>query len=213
MRVKKSVKEKRAKQIPLKGITGKVKPSVQDMLIAKGLAEGKKKGEALVAAGVSPKNARSNSREILGRPGVQAALNKTLRKAGITTERIAEVLAQGLAATKVISANMLVVASETGGPEKEKPCKDGYILDATEAADTEAAETRVFVRVEDFAVRHKYLETSIDLLDLTPKQDSLITEERVTMTEEENLIDQAERSAGTRNTARYMVRREKQQST
>jgi hypothetical protein len=203
----KAKKKKIKKQLRLKGINGKVKPSPQDLLIAKNLAEGKKKGEALKLAGVSPASARSNSAEILARPGVRAALAMTLEDAGITTKRIAECLNEGLSATKIISANLLVL---NAGEEKEMPCVNGFI-DATAKESEDEGSEKTLIRVEDFAVRHKYLETSCKLLDLFPREGSVVTEERVTVTEERNLIDQAEGEAGKRDISRYMVRREQKQ--
>lgn len=131
-------------------------------MIAKNLAEGKKKGEALIAAGVSPASARSNSAEILARPGVRAALATALDDAGVTTERIAKVLDEGLSATRIMSATLEVLNESD---ETELPRKDGYI-DATQIDE----ERKVFVRVEDFAVRHKYLDTSCKLLGLFPDE-------------------------------------------
>jgi len=204
MTVNKTTKPKKPRQIPLKGIKGKIKPTAQQLLIAKGLVEGKKKGAALIGAGVPKGSARSNSALILGKPGIQVALKQTLQDAGVTTKRIAEVLNEGLSATKVIVANLLVI----GKDGSDLPDKNGDILDGTETT----AESKQFIRVEDFAVRHKYLETSCKLLDLFPTEGSVTTEERVTVSEEKNLIDQAEESVGKRNISRYMVKRERTQS-
>ncbi len=196
-------KKKKARQLRLKGISGiKIKPTAQDIKIAEGLAAGKKKNESLVDAGVSPENARSNSAELLARPGVRAALSEALDKANVNIDRVAQALNEGLSATKIISANLLVIAEDG---KEELPVKDGYI-DATDEA-----KQKEFIRVEDFAVRHKYLETSIKLLDLFPAEGSVITEERVTISEERNLIDQAESEAAKRDISRYMVTRERQQ--
>ena len=193
--------KKKARQLRLKGISGiKIKPTEQDIKIAAGLAAGKKKNEALTDAGVSPENARSNSAELLGRPGVRAALAEALDKASVNIDRVAQALNEGLSATKIISANLLVIAEDG---KEVLPIKDGYI-DATDEA-----KQKEFIRVEDFAVRHKYLETSIKLL--FPAEGSVITEERVTISEERNLIDQAEAKAAKRDISRYMVTRERQQ--
>lgn len=153
--------KKKSRQMRLKGINGKVRPTPQELLIAKNLAEGKKKGEALIAAGVSPASARSNSAEILARPGVRAALAVALDDAGITTERIAKKLDEGLDATKIISANLIVVGEDG---KQELPIKNGYV-DATEES------KRIeLVLVKDFQTRHRYLETSCKLMGLFPDE-------------------------------------------
>lgn len=190
----KRTKVAKVKKIPgqqrLKGITGKVKPSPQDLLIAKNLAEGKKKGEALIGAGVSPGNAKSNSAEILARPGVQAAIKLTMQGAGITTELIAQKLREGLSATKVISANLLLLSSD----------RPDEIIDATVIAESDRE--KALIRVEDFPVRHRYLETSCKLLDLFPR-DGSGPQGGMDPAEEHNLIAQAEQEAGKHDTSRY----------
>jgi hypothetical protein len=150
---------------------------------------------------VTPASARSNSAEIINRPGVRAALAVAMDDAGVTTERIAQVLNEGLSATKIISANLLI-ADEDG--KEELPCTNGYI-DATK--ENSAVE---LVRVEDFSVRHKYLETSCKLLDLFPREATPGSPD-LPAGEEANLIKQAEEAAGQRDISRYTVIRERSQ--
>lgn len=201
MKKKSKAKKKQIKrQLRLKGINPAVKPTEQDVKIAQNLAAGMKKGEALIAAGISPENARSNSAEIIGRPGVRAALALALDEAGVGLTRIAQVLNEGLSATKIISANLLVT-DENG--KEELPCTNGFV-DAT--AESAAKE---FIRVEDFSVRHKYLETSCKLLDLFPREAAPGSPD-LPPDEEMNLIKQAEAAVGQRDISRYTVIRERQ---
>jgi len=204
MNVKKETKKKKAKkprQIPLKGISGKVKPTPQQLLIAKGLVEGKKKGEALVGAGVSPANARSNSAEILSQPGVKVAVRQVLQEAGVTPEKLGKVLNEGLAATKVISANLLVLGKE----DSEVPCVDGF-LDTTKMEPAE--QEKIFIRVEDFPTRHRYLETGLKLLEMVPTEKTPGAPD-LQPGEELNMIAQAEAEAAKRDITKFTVIRER----
>jgi hypothetical protein len=205
MSVKKKAQKKKIKrQLRLKGINGKIKPTPQDIRIAKELVKpGVKKGEALIAAGVSPASARSNSAEIIARPGVQAALVTAMAEAGVTTERIAQVVNEGLSATKIINVNLLVLGTEE---KKDMPCKDG-IIDATKAE--EPLIEKAFVRVEDYATRHSYVRTASELLDLFPAKDNPGAPD-MPPGEESRMIEQAEQAAGSRDISRYTVIRERQ---
>jgi hypothetical protein len=199
MSVQKAKKKKVKKQLRLKGINGKIKPSAQDIRIAKELVKpGVKKGEALVAAGVSPASARSNSSEIIARPGVQAALVMAMTEAGVTTERIAQVVNEGLAATKIITTNLLVL-------DKDIPRKDGFI-DSTKK--DEPLIEKAFVRVEDYPTRHAYVRTAAELLDLFPAKGLPGTPD-MPPEEEQNMIARAEASAKERDISRYTVIRDR----
>lgn len=188
----KAKRKKQQKQLKLKGISAKIKPTPQDVLIAKNLvAAGMRRGKALVAAGVSPKSAAKNSAEYCNRPGVRAALAMALEEAGVTIETVAEKLDEGMRATKVISANLLVL----GKADKI----EGGIIDATEDSKASSA----FVRVEDFPTRHKYLETSCKLLDLYPREQD--PGGGLPPDEELGIIERAEQAAGTRDISRYTV--------
>jgi len=66
------------------------------------------------------------------------------------------------------------------------------------------------VRVEDFSVRHKYLETSCKLLDLFPREATPGSPD-LPPGEEASLIKQAEEAAGQRDISRYTVIRERSQ--
>jgi hypothetical protein len=200
MSVQKAKKKKVKKQLRLKGINGKIKPSAQDIRIAKELVKpGVKKGEALVAAGVSPASARSNSSEIIARPGVQAALVMAMAEAGVTTERIAQVVNEGLGATKIITTNLLVLDKDI------LPRKDGFI-DSTKK-DGPLIE-KAFVRVEDYPTRHAYVRTAAELLDLFPAKGLPGTPD-MPLEEEQNMIARAEASARERDISRYTVIRDR----
>lgn len=194
----KAQKKKTAKQLRLKGINPKVRPTKRDVAIAEGLAAGMKKGEALVAAGFAPATARANSAEIIGRPGVRAALAMALDRADVGVDRVAQALNEGLAATKVISANLLMVAEGDELPE---------VIDATQ---DDATKQRAFIRVEDFSVRHKYLETSCKLLDLFPATGQQQGGPDLPPDEELDMIKKAEAAVGQRDISRYTVIRERQ---
>jgi hypothetical protein len=198
MSVMKAKKKKIKKQLRLKGINGKIKPSAQDIRIAQELIKpGVKKAKALEAAGIPPGSARSNSAEICSRPGVRAALAMAMEEAGVTTTKIATVLNEGLAATKIMSVNLLVLEKDT------LPRKDGIIDATTEEPQIEKA----FVRVEDYPTRHSYLRTASELLDLFPAKDAPGSPD-IAPSEERNLIEQAEKAAEGRDISRYTVIRE-----
>lgn len=192
----KAKKKRQQRQLRLKGIGGKIRPTPQDILIARALASGAKKGKACMAGGVSEKSAAKNSAEILAKPGVRAALAMAMDEAGVTTERIAQSLNEGLGATKVISANLLVLG-------KADKIESG-IIDATEGSPASQA----FVRVEDYPTRHRYLETGCKLLDLFPR-DGAPGGPDLDPAEEANLIRQAEAAVGNRDISRYTVIRER----
>lgn len=164
-------------------------------MIAKNVIVGKmKKGKALEAAGLSPAAARSNSAEIFRRPGVQAAMQLVMEEAGITPQVIAQKLNEGLNATKVISANLLMLG-ETGKPDE--------IIDATAIAGAERE--KALIRVEDFPVRHKYLETSCKLMDLFPRE-GVPGAGGMDPQAEQDMIMQAEQEAAKFDTSRYLKR-------
>jgi hypothetical protein len=100
-------RKKKIKKIPgqpkLKGLSGiAVRPTEQDIKIAEGIARGLSKKDALLAAGVSEKNARSNSADLTSAPGVQKALRDAFETAHVGVDRIAQVISEGLQATKVV---------------------------------------------------------------------------------------------------------------
>ena len=121
--------------------------TVKERKLVKGIAEGKTKKQAAIDAKYSPRSAGSIASETLRKPDVQAALVKALDNAGVTDERIAEVITDGLKANRVISAR--VVHS-----------RPHSIEDGEQEADER---TDDFVEVPDHATRHRFVETVIDV--------------------------------------------------
>ena len=115
--------------------------SERDRKTIKGILRGESVPKAMEKAGFTKNTARvacgKKARELA--PTIQ----KLMEKQGITNQRLCKVLDDGLRATKVISAN--VIAQNGEG-----------------MADAHAM-TKDFVEVDDFAVRHKYLETGLKL--------------------------------------------------
>lgn len=102
--IKAKIKKGKKGQIPLKGISGiAIKPTVQDIKIAEGLAKGLGKIEALKEAGIAETNARSNSATLTNTPGVNKALQEALGRAQVGIDRIAQTIDEGLNATKVVT--------------------------------------------------------------------------------------------------------------
>jgi len=95
------------------------------------IAEGDSVSKAMLKAGYSPATAKNPS-ELTERIGFR----ELLEIAGVSDEKLAEVLNNGLNATRVISA--------VGGKEANGATTD-------------------FIEVPDYAVRHKYLETGLKL--------------------------------------------------
>lgn len=103
--IKKKIKKKKG-QLRLKGLSGiAVNPTEQEIKIAEGLAKGLSKKDALVDAGISESNARSNSAELTSTPGVNKAFRDALARAQVGVDRIAGVVDAGLKATKVIGVD------------------------------------------------------------------------------------------------------------
>jgi len=108
-----------------------------------GLAAGKTQKQAAIDAGYSQKSADCLAYQTLQKATVQTAFQKILEKQGITDEKLGEVLAEGLDATKVIACN--VIAPNAEG------MKDANSM------------TKDFIDVPDFIARHKFLDTALKL--------------------------------------------------
>ena len=101
--IKPKVKKKKG-QLRLKGISGiPVLVTARDVKIAEGIISKKGKIKSLVDAGVSEKNARSNSAELIKAPGVQKAINEALDRVDAGLDRIATVIDRGLDAKKLVT--------------------------------------------------------------------------------------------------------------
>lgn len=114
--------------------------SLRERKFIKALAEGQPPTTAMRTAGYSAHTARWGSGKKLREPKIQEAIQKLMETNGLTDDRLLHVLAHGLEATKVMSANVTATC-------------DGV---------TDAHSTTENV-VEDHAVRHKYLETALKL--------------------------------------------------
>jgi len=111
--------------------------TIREKRLIKGVVSGLTGAEAARRAGYSAKSASQLASETLAKPKVQSALLAAMEKAGITDDRIAQVMDEGLKANRVVSARVTN--------------KDAEV------------DTDDFIEVPDHAVRHKFLETAIDV--------------------------------------------------
>jgi phage terminase small subunit len=119
----------------------KIKPTLKQERFVKELTKGKTLYRAGLDAGYSHNTAKNARDEILEKPGTQTAIQKLrgkLEEIGIDNNYIANVIAEGLVANRVIST--------IGGKQAD-------------------SETVDFVDVPDHAVRHKFLETTLKIKD------------------------------------------------
>lgn len=95
---------------------------------------------------------RNSARAIGGENLANLSIDKVMEAQGLTDEFLIEKLNEGLQATKVISANIVQIKSD----------------DPTVKQKEAHSKTQDFVDVEDYAVRHKYLETALKLKNKFP---------------------------------------------
>ena len=117
----------------------KQKLSIRQQKAKREILKGTPARKALRIAGYSPKTADKDSKAVLAKLGIA----ELMEKRGLTDDRLLDVLADGLKANKVISANII---NKSG---------DGM-------ADAHST-TKDFIDVEDHHTRHKYLETGLKL--------------------------------------------------
>ena len=79
-----------------------MRASIKERKLVQGVLQGKSVRQAAKEAGYAESTANVKSYGILKRPRVQSLLTDALERAGITPDRLAHVLAEGLQATKVI---------------------------------------------------------------------------------------------------------------
>ena len=79
-----------------------MRASIKERKLVQGVLQGKSVRQAAKEAGYAESTANVKSYGILKRPRVQSLLTDALERAGITPDRLAHVLADGLLATKVI---------------------------------------------------------------------------------------------------------------
>lgn len=98
---------------------------------------------AMRTAGYSDYTARSKAVPKVRESKIAETIQELMDRKGITDERLLDVLEDGLKATKVISA-MVIAKSGEGMADANSMTKD-------------------FVEVDDYAVRHKYMETGLKM--------------------------------------------------
>ncbi len=116
---------------------------VRKQIIKKKLLEGSTKKDALLAAGYPLSTATKKGTSICKPIMEDPDFIKTLRDRGMTDDKLADVAVEGLDATKVISA-MVIMPSGEGMKEASGMTKD-------------------FIEVPDYDARHKFLVTGLKL--------------------------------------------------
>lgn len=99
--------------------------------------------DILMEAGFAETTANSNAKGVIGKSGIQTAIQQAMRDAGITRGLLMGKVKEGLDATKVISA--VIVSGKNAKGEDANPG------------------THDFVDVPDFMARHKYVDTALKL--------------------------------------------------
>ena len=79
-----------------------MRASIKERKLVQGVLQGKSVRQAAKDAGYARSTAEVKSYGILKRPRVQSLLTDALERAGITPDRLAHVLAEGLQATKIM---------------------------------------------------------------------------------------------------------------
>ena len=117
----------------------KKKLNIRERKFIKAVVSGETPTEAMRIAGYKETTARFKSGAKLTK--VMPTIQQLMEKRGLTDDYLLQVAEEGLKATKVISANIIAKSGES-------------MADANSM-------TKDFIDVEDYAVRHKYLETSL----------------------------------------------------
>lgn len=129
--------------------------NIRERNFVKGLIKGLTPTEAMRQAGYAETTAMHKQSEKLAKVG--DVLQAELEKVGLDETYLAHKLKEGCEATKQISCNVII---------------NGHLSANEQDAMKPAHEmTKDFVEVEDFAVRHKYVETSLKLKGYLQKQD------------------------------------------
>lgn len=143
----------------------------------KALAQGTTPTQAMREAGYAEYTAKAKAGKKVRESRIQETIQAIMELTGISDERLLEVLSQGLRATKVISANIIAKSGES--------MADAHSM------------TRDFIEVDDYAVRHKYLETALklngylrDRIDMAHmKPEGALTEIKVVLVEANHAKD------------------------
>lgn len=115
------------------------KLTTKQRLFIKYKAQGMSGAEAARKAGYSPKAASVQASENLAKPNVREAFLTAMEKAGITDDKLVDVIKEGLQASRTISA---IPGTEANGGTVD------------------------FVDVPDHHARHKFLKTAVDIKGL-----------------------------------------------
>jgi hypothetical protein len=110
--------------------------NIRQRKLIKLTVEGKKRKEAGIEAGFSPKTAESQASQTLAKPNVREAFLAAMDKAGITDDRLAKVMDEGL------KANRAVVGTDATG------------------------KTMDFMDVPDHSTRHKFFDSATKIKGL-----------------------------------------------
>ncbi len=129
---------------PVKPTKTKAVQKIREQIIKKAIIEGKSNAEACRLAGYAETTVSSKATEIVDRVvGKSGGISAVMDEAGISDRKLVKKLAEGLDATKVISA---VLIAPSGEEMKEA-----------------SGATKDFIEVPDFIARHKYIESGLKL--------------------------------------------------
>jgi phage terminase small subunit len=115
------------------------KLNIREKLFIKNLACGMSQAEAAIKAGYSKKYADSFASRKVRESKVALAFAEILDKHGVTDDRIASVISEGLEAMKVISCNVI----------------------AEESKEDANSMTKDFIDVPDWLARHKFVDSTL----------------------------------------------------
>jgi len=124
--------------------------NVRERKFIKNLAHGMFQKDAAIKAGYSPGTAEALASRKIKEPQVVTAMQQALEKHGISDDRLADVIKNGIDANKVISANVI---SENG-----EGMKDANSM------------TKDFVEVPDWQSRHRFVDTALKLKNSYPAE-------------------------------------------
>jgi hypothetical protein len=113
-----------------------------------------KTGNGSESARVAGYKNRHSAYETLTNPHIISLFEELMEKEGITDKKLIALIFEGLNATKVISAQVIINTNKAGSLEKAEPQVKEKIADE---------KTTDFIDVPDFAVRHRYIETALRL--------------------------------------------------
>lgn len=119
----------------------KQKLNIRERKMVKGIAEGLSANEAMRRAGYSDAYSKGHAKKKV--EDIAPTIQELMDKKGLTDDRLLDVLDEGLRATKVISCNVIAPNGE-GMADAHGTTKD-------------------FIDVEDYATRHKYLTTGLQI--------------------------------------------------